>query len=242
MNALNMSARIPVLFRTYESPNETSILCKVWEAARATSAAPTFFKRIEIGPRNRAEPFIDGGLGRNNPTAQVLEEAEGVYPTEKIACIVSIGTGRANVIDMPNPNFFQRTLVPIGVINAVVAIATDCEEAAQQMEKRFKYWPNVYFRFNVEQGLQKVKLGDWDKMGEVAALTKHYMCSQEVDKKLSMAVQALRERRGQINTLQLSSYWKINFRQFFIEKVFTAAIPIADLGPSRPAQADVDIP
>ncbi|KAJ6607816.1 hypothetical protein B0H10DRAFT_1955950 [Mycena sp. CBHHK59/15] len=40
-------------------------------AARATSAAPTFFKRIEIGAGPRVEGFIDGGLGRNSasPTA-----------------------------------------------------------------------------------------------------------------------------------------------------------------------------
>ncbi|KDR66070.1 hypothetical protein GALMADRAFT_28572, partial [Galerina marginata CBS 339.88] len=67
MNAHNMGGNIPVLFRTYESHKPHSN-CKIWEAARATSAAPTFFKRIEIG---RDQPFIDGGLGRNNPSRVV---------------------------------------------------------------------------------------------------------------------------------------------------------------------------
>jgi patatin-like phospholipase/acyl hydrolase len=72
MNAHNMSANIPVLFRTYQS-REMHLDCKIWEAARATSAAPTFFKRIEIG---REQPFIDGGLGRNNPSRLLLDEAK----------------------------------------------------------------------------------------------------------------------------------------------------------------------
>ena len=216
MNSRNMNAKISVMLRTYESPKETSIPCKVWEAARATSAAPTFFKRIEIGPMNRATPFVDGGLGRNNPTAQVLEEAEVVYPTHQVACVISIGTGQANTVDLPNPNFFERNVVPIGVIQAVVAISTDCEETAQQMEKRFKHWPGTYFRFNVEQGLQNVKLGDWEKLGQVADLTEHYMRLEEVDRKLCRAVQVLQERRGQVNTSQLSTD-KIIVRRSFIE-------------------------
>ncbi|KDR66798.1 hypothetical protein GALMADRAFT_29105, partial [Galerina marginata CBS 339.88] len=66
-NAHNMDGNIPVLFRTYKS-HKVHSNCKIWEAARATSAAPTFFKRIEIG---RNQPFIDGGLGRNNPSQVV---------------------------------------------------------------------------------------------------------------------------------------------------------------------------
>ena len=203
MNARDMNAKVPVIFRTYESPKEPSIPCKLWEAARATSAAPTFFKKIEIGPR--AIPFIDGGLGRNNPTAQLLEEAEDVYSKEKVACVISIGTGQANIVNISDPNFIERNIVPIGVIKAVVAISTDCEETAQHMEKRFKHWPGTYFRFNVEQGLQKVKLGDWEKLGQVADLTRHYIHLEEIDRRLDRAVQALLERRGKIHTLQLST-------------------------------------
>jgi len=43
----------------------------IWEAARATSAAPMFFKSITIGQAGMTEEFIDGGLGANNPTEQV---------------------------------------------------------------------------------------------------------------------------------------------------------------------------
>lgn len=204
MNAHNMNARLPVLFRTYVSPKEPSIPCTIWQAARATSAAPTFFKRVFIGPSARPEPFIDGGVGQNNPTAQVLEEAELVFPDRNITCIISIGTGKPQTIDVPNPGFFERNMVPLGVIKAMVAMATDCEKTAQQMEKKFENWPKVYFRFNVEQGLQKVKLGDWERMGEVAAHTRNYMNMHEVDQRLAAAVETIRERKGGINALSIS--------------------------------------
>ena len=204
MNAHNLNARIPVLFRTYVSPKEPVIPCTIWQAARATSAAPTFFKRVFIGPVARPEPFIDGGVGRNNPTPQVLEEAELMFPDRNIACVISIGTGKPGMINVPTPGFFERNLVPVGVIQAMVAIATDCEETAQQMEKKFKHPPKVYFRFNVEHGLQNVKLGDWDRMGEVAAHTRSYMNMPEVDQRLAPAVKAIRERKGVVKTFAIS--------------------------------------
>jgi predicted acylesterase/phospholipase RssA len=35
----------------------------IWQAARATSAAPTYFERLTVGD----DQFVDGGLGYNNP-------------------------------------------------------------------------------------------------------------------------------------------------------------------------------
>jgi len=205
MNAHDMNACRPVLFRTYVSPKGPSIPCTVWQAARATSAAPTFFKRVYIGPAARPEPFIDGGVGQNNPTAQVLEEAELMFPYGNIACVISIGTGKPGTIDVPEPRFFERNMVPVNVIRVMVAMATDCEETARQMEKKFKHLPKTYFRFNVEQGLQNVKLGDWNRMAEVAARTRSYMEMPEVDQRLDTAVKAIRERKGVIKTFAINS-------------------------------------
>jgi len=86
MNAYNMDANIPVLFRSYES-HEPHSNCKIWEAARATSAAPNFFKRIEIG---RAQPYIDGGLGRNNRDRRqyvcCTKHVQHTVPTRTTCC------------------------------------------------------------------------------------------------------------------------------------------------------------
>jgi len=103
MPAANMTAAIPRLFRTYQVPKNQSFDCTIWEAARATTAAPTFFKGIDIGGPGSKERFIDGGVGRNNPIMQVFEEAELVFPNGHVACAISIGTGQAKTTAIPKP-------------------------------------------------------------------------------------------------------------------------------------------
>ena len=51
----------PTLFRTYEVTKNGSYNCKIWEAARATTAAPTFFKRIKIGSLASGVEYVDAG-------------------------------------------------------------------------------------------------------------------------------------------------------------------------------------
>jgi predicted acylesterase/phospholipase RssA len=206
MPAANMTAAIPRLFRTYRVPKNQSFDCTIWEAARATTAAPTFFKGIEIGGPGSKERFVDGAFGRNNPIGQVFEEAELIFPNGRVACAISIGTGQAHTIAIPKPGLFQRIL-PSDVVRAVVQIATNCERTAEETERRFKFVPNVYFRLNVEQGMQNVTLAHWDRLGEVATHTNQYLLKAEVDQKIEAAVGAIRERRGVIATTQLST-WK----------------------------------
>ncbi|KAF8961360.1 acyl transferase/acyl hydrolase/lysophospholipase [Flammula alnicola] len=187
------NANIPVLFRTYQS-RETHVDCKIWEAARATSAAPTFFKRIEIG---REQPFIDDGMGRNNPSRVVLEEANALFGARQVGCLVSIGTGQADIIAIKKPGLFQQ-IVPIDVIDALRAIATDCEDTHQAMLGLFANSPNTYFRLNVEQGMQGIQLAEWEKLSIVEAHTTQYMKRKEVVEKLALLVNAIRVPRAQL--------------------------------------------
>jgi predicted acylesterase/phospholipase RssA len=194
-----MNANIPVLFRTYES-HEMHSNCKIWEAARATSAAPTFFKRIEIG---RNQPFIDGGLGCNNPSQVVLDEAKAIFGARQIGCLVSIGTGQAEVIGIKKPGLFQQ-IIPKDVIDALRAITTDCEATHEEMLGRFANLPNTYFRLNVEQGMQRIELSEWEKLSIVEAHTAQYMKRKEVQEKLALLVNTIRVPRAQLTLEQLS--------------------------------------
>jgi predicted acylesterase/phospholipase RssA len=194
-----MSANIPVLFRSYSS-RETHSGCKIWEAARATSAAPTFFKRIEIG---RGQPFIDGGLGRNNPSGVVLDEANALFRAHPIGCLVSIGTGQAKIISIKKPGFLQQ-VVPTDVIEALKGILTDCEATHQDMQRRFANSPNTYFRLNVEQGMQGIELSEWERSTHVEAYTMNYLRMKEVDEKLDLVVNAIKSPSTQLMIEQLS--------------------------------------
>lgn len=84
---------------------------RIWEAARATSAASSFFDAINIGdPKQR---FLDGGTGANNPVQHVWNEAADLLTSEQslsenLGCLLSIGTGQ------PGYKPFEDSLVGIG--------------------------------------------------------------------------------------------------------------------------------
>src|SRR4051812_32076859 len=196
MNAHNMS--IPVRLRTYQS-REPQLDGKIWEAARATSATPIFFKLIEIG---RGQPLIDGGLGCNNPSQLVLDEANICFENRPIGCLVSIGSGQAEIISLQKPTLF-RQIVPTDVIDTLNSIAADCEKTHEYMLRLFENLPNAYFRLNVDQGMQGIQLSQCERLTEVEAHTSQYMKRREVDEKLTEVVNAIRFPRGQLTIKQL---------------------------------------
>lgn len=81
------------VMRSYESRRHDPLyeICKIWEAARAASAASTFFEPIQIG-QNR-QLFVDGALtGSNDPVRTANVESRDVWPTAD-RLILSVGTG-----------------------------------------------------------------------------------------------------------------------------------------------------
>lgn len=87
----------PILFRSYDirgygltPANE----CPIWQAARATSAAPTFFKPMRIG----MVKYADGGLGYNNPSQLAVDEVRKIWPDHTPNCLISIGTGHQSAV------------------------------------------------------------------------------------------------------------------------------------------------
>lgn len=58
-------------------------------AARATSAAPTFFPPLDCG----GHCFIDGGVFANNPALCAYADARRLFPDEREIVVVSLGTG-----------------------------------------------------------------------------------------------------------------------------------------------------
>ena len=68
----------PYLFRNYADTIDHGATgtnkVKIWEAARATSAAPAYFNPITIGGHD----YTDGGLGYNNPTSMAWDEVKRI--------------------------------------------------------------------------------------------------------------------------------------------------------------------
>lgn len=161
---------------------------------RATSAAPTLFKGIDIGEDNLKERFIDGGLRCNNPIRYVLQEAQSAFPNHHISCIVSLGTGTASVIGLEQPDAFQK-LLPMKLLDVLKRIATDCENTSEETAKSADM-RDIYFRLNVDQGLQGVSLAEWEKLADVKTHTTQYLQKHDVGQKVSRLVEILNTSEG----------------------------------------------
>ena len=132
----------------------------------------------------------------------VLDEAKALFGARQIGCLVSVGTGQAEVIGIKKPWLFQQ-IIPTDVIDALRAITTDCKATHEEMSRRFTNVPNTYFRLNVEQGMQGMELSKWEKLGNVEAHTVQYMRGNEVDEKLALLVNAIRVPRALLTLEQL---------------------------------------
>ncbi|KAG8736106.1 hypothetical protein FRC10_009704 [Ceratobasidium sp. 414] len=202
MSKHNMNSGIPTIFRSYHTFVNPGPNCTIWEALRATTAHPDMFKSMEIVEHGIPQPFVDAAMGCGNPIEHVLAEAKRIYPNRRVSCIVSIGAGHPSTIRIPESSPFQRIL-PTNVITAMRDIATDSERMAQTMATRFRGFPGAYFRLNVDQGMQDVRLGDWDRLGEVMVHTRAYMQKAETNKLMWGVVKAMREREGIIPVEQI---------------------------------------
>ncbi|SPO02541.1 uncharacterized protein DNG_05214 [Cephalotrichum gorgonifer] len=180
------------LFRSYEIDNDSEHPCKIWEAIRATSAAPTYFEPISIGRPGMTEEFIDGGVGCNNPILVLHVEAGRVFDsTRKVACILSIGTGTKGPLMLDEPGFLDEIGLHRDIVKLLKRLAVTSDGAAQAMDEKYKDIKNLYFRFSVEQGLASVKLGDWEKLVEIGVQTRAYLKSPGVDEKIDLAARAI---------------------------------------------------
>jgi calcium-independent phospholipase A2-gamma len=121
----------PFVFRNYTLPFRVQSLYsgtfrhKMWEAVRASSAAPGYFGEFKL----EENLHQDGGLFVNNPCAVAIHEAKCIWPNAKLLSVVSIGTGRCqplnmaagvNAIDPTNTSLKQK-------LSKVIDSATDTE-------------------------------------------------------------------------------------------------------------------
>jgi hypothetical protein len=106
---------------------------KIWEAARATSAAPLYFASFRLIREKRVTgSFVDAGqTNANNPTLRAIDEKDYIngLAGKPIDCLISIGTGTPSV-------YPSSTKVPgrlARVVKNLTAAATNTENTARQV-------------------------------------------------------------------------------------------------------------
>lgn len=174
----------PILLRSYAVPGVASQLdCKIWEACRATSAATSFFDPVTMGPFG--QHFSDGATGWNNPVRQVYSEARRLWPSSKIQCLVSIGTGK------PRVGAFGDNLRDVA--KTLVRMATETELTAEEflLDHADLGLGGSYFRFNVPRGLEEVGLQEYTAVPTIASATMSYLESCEASGQIAECVRRL---------------------------------------------------
>lgn len=99
----------PTIFRSYHAEGVSKSKCAIWEAARATSAAPSFFKPMIITNPLPPMTYVDGGLGHNNPAKLALIEAGRIWAGKDV-CLVSIGTGHPSAVSIVEESQLENDL------------------------------------------------------------------------------------------------------------------------------------
>ncbi|KAL2888384.1 Vegetative incompatibility protein HET-E-1 [Ceratocystis lukuohia] len=153
---------LPTLFKTYHVPGCFEG-CKVWEVARATSAAITLFDPIKLG-RDEIE-FIDASYGYNNPCEALISEAKEQFPGRRIMTL-SIGTGLGDVVEISDSRD--------SVLEALKKMATTSKDTDLRLKQKYTT-PGVYYRFNVENGLKNGQQLDGHKLNRISAHTWNYV-------------------------------------------------------------------
>jgi predicted acylesterase/phospholipase RssA len=131
--AANVNAP-PTIFRSYYAEGGPPSKCAIWQAARAATAAPSFFKPMLIDTPRPAILYIDGGLGHNNPTHLAIAEAERIWSVRNKFCLVSIGTGRQSATSIINESILDTDL------EMQQSMFTHVKSSLSWVSSKFPYW------------------------------------------------------------------------------------------------------
>ncbi|KEP45593.1 kinesin light chain [Rhizoctonia solani 123E] len=199
----SLNASTPVMFRSYNVSANPGPNCTIAQALYATMAHPDLFKGIDIPDASVPQSFIGGEIGCSNPLAHVLSEVNRIYPSHRVACIISIGAGHARTIQLPSTSRL-KLLLRTHDVAAMKGMATDSERVAEEMAGRFQDTSGVYFRFNVDQGVQDMKDGSWERLGETMEHTKAYLQKNETNQRIENAVHASMEKQVALATTHIA--------------------------------------
>ncbi|KNZ50653.1 hypothetical protein VP01_430g2 [Puccinia sorghi] len=152
--------------KSYDVRQMPGVGCSIAQAARATSAAPLFFKAAPAQEVDmEAEPVVTSETSLNNPTLEAVKEAQTLYPGRPIDCLVSLGAGKG-VHDGSG-----------SIARACVEMAQSSAQTAREVEAKARQqgWASNYFRLAVTGLKNEDNRGEWENPDWVKAGTVKYL-------------------------------------------------------------------
>ncbi len=178
------------------------------EAARATSAAPSYFEPMII----RGRSFVDGGFGEtNNPSweGKLHYHMNHDLSEEQRLVMVNIGTGTLpagiHERELPKRPWWTK-LLPNGLVQAfglvsdLAKMATESEHRAIELAYISSRIPDQFFfqRFSADTGIHDIKLDNWravqetdDSPSEIEVKTKAYLEKPEIRARMELVARHL---------------------------------------------------
>lgn len=156
------------VFRNYES-RQSSYNPTIIEAVRVAWATPGLFSPIRVGISIQEE-LVSAVNGFSNPTLEAVREAELVFGKDRtVSTVLSLGVGR-------------RLSIPSSE-GAAIQIAQETELTAENFQRRFGML-GIYFRFSVDQILEKQGADLETHFASVTAYTREYLAGDTVNRSL----------------------------------------------------------
>lgn len=232
----------PTLFRSCKRNGNKSAGefpdCEIWEAARATTAAPRYFAPAQITVDGKVQYFMDGVLKWNNPASLLLEEAESHFgPHRTLGCLVGLGTGLS-----PSPfndqggGKFGKSWSISELLRVATDVITDAEPVHQSIDERLKAHGNSYFWFTVSyvKRQERIKIHEYKRMVGLCQDTEEYLKRKNISDMLnelvnfltnkgatSLTLQAARESRSEyLNVVHVANFpGRANFAETSMEQI-----------------------
>lgn len=176
--------------------------CEMADAARSTSAAPTFFDPVRI----MKKILVDGGYGEtNNPSQDAWRhytELKEILQTDRVRW-VNVGTGTSNGQAISTKRAWKDLLLPRYVQNVMHTIrdlekiATDSEQTGVSMHliSNMDRSQLDFHRFSATNGVHAIALDDYRTIDnkELERLTKEYLDDAQVEDQLRTLARSLAE-------------------------------------------------
>lgn len=168
ITSYDIEQRKPYFFKTSRAKEDEDRNHFLRDAARATSAAPTYFEPVVVSSfaeQSTRRVLVDGGVFVNNPAMCAYAEARPLAADAEDILMLSLGTG---VATRKIPYEDARDWGALGWVRPIISVMMDGEADAADHQLRHLL-PDVkmddaqrYFRFDTELDLA---LDDMDATG-----------------------------------------------------------------------------
>jgi hypothetical protein len=208
--SLSTSATSKVILRTYQVRSQLPSTITVVDAALASCSAQPDFAPVSSGSGYKKKVYVAAGLGASNPVSDLITEAHELFGGDSsLSFLLSIGAGHPGTIPIPPDG-------SVDIHRLMRDMMNDCEQRAQEVERRLGR-VGIYFRFSVQQGMQKIHGDQAMDPNWIASQTEAYLSDQRTSENIDALLQTFNAPNKPVTLSQLGEFALLVSSLFLIE-------------------------